>query len=58
MVYVAFVIDVLARGIIGWRIRSSMQTDFVLYTLEHALYPRQPERNGLVHRSHRGSHTC
>ena len=44
LVYVAFVIDVFARRIVGWRVSSSMQTDFVLDALEQALYARQPER--------------
>ncbi len=35
--YVAFVIDVLARCIVGWRVNRSMMTDFVLDSLEHAL---------------------
>lgn len=42
-VYVAFVIDVFARRIVGWRVSSSMHTDFVLDALEQALYARQPE---------------
>ena len=55
-VYVAFVIDVFARRIVGWRVSSSMQTDFVLDALEQALYARRGEREGdLVHHSDRGS---
>ena len=55
-VYVAFVIDVFARRIVGWRVSNSMQTDFVLDALEQALYARRPERDGaLVHHSDRGS---
>ena len=54
--YVAFVIDVYARRIVGWRVSSSMHTQFVLDALEQALYARQPERNGaLIHHSDRGS---
>ena len=54
--YVAFVIDVYARRIVGWRVSSSMRTDFVLDALEQALYARQPERDSsLVHHSDRGS---
>jgi len=50
--YVAFVIDVFARRIVGWRVSSSMHTDFVLDALEQALYARQPERDGaLIHHS-------
>ena len=55
-VYVAFVIDVFARRIVGWRLSSSMQTEFVLDALEQALYARQPERqDALIHHSDRGS---
>ena len=54
--YVAFVVDVFARRIVGWRTSSSMPTDFVLDALEQALYARQPERDSsLVHHSDRGS---
>jgi len=53
--YVAFVIDVYARRIVGWRVSSSMRTDFVLDALEQALYDRQPDRHELIHHSDRGS---
>lgn len=54
--YVAFVVDVFARRIVGWRVSSSMRTDFVLDALEQALYARQPERDdALIHHSDRGS---
>ena len=54
--YVAFVIDVFARRIVGWRGGSSMRTDLVLDALEQALYARQPERDGtLVCHSDRGA---
>jgi putative transposase len=54
--YVAFVIDVFVRRIVGWRVSSSMRTDFVLDALEQALYDRQPERSdALIHHSDRGS---
>ena len=45
--YVAFVIDVYARRIVGWRVSNSMHTDFVLDALEQALSARQPERDGV-----------
>ncbi len=55
-VYVAFVIDVFARRIVGWRVSRSMRTDFVLDALEQALYARQPERDdSLIHHSDTGS---
>ena len=54
--YVAFVVDVFARRIVGWRVSTSMTTDFVLDALEQALYARQPERDSsLIHHSDRGS---
>ena len=52
----AFVVDVFARRIVGRRVSSSMQTDFVLDALEQALYARRRERDGdLVHHSDSGS---
>jgi transposase InsO family protein len=54
--YVAFVIDVFARRIVGWRVSNSMKTDFVLDALEQALYARQPgHTDSLIHHSDRGS---
>jgi transposase InsO family protein len=53
---VAFTTDVYARRIVGWRVSTSMHTDFVLDALEQALYARQSERDAsLVHHSNRGS---
>ena len=55
-VYVAFVIDVFARRIVGWRVSSSLRTDFVLDALEQAIYARCDDTVGdLVHHSDRGS---
>ena len=52
----AFVVDVFARRIVGWRVSRSMRTYFVLDALEQALYPRQPERgSNLIHDSDRGA---
>ena len=54
--YVAFVVDVFARRIVGWRVSSTMATDFVLDALEQALYARQPDSDdALIHHSDRGS---
>ena len=54
--YVAFVVDVFARRIVGWRVSTTMITDFVLDALEQALYDRQPDpEDALVHHSDRGS---
>jgi len=55
-VYVAFVIDVFARRIVGWRVSASLATDFVLDALEQAIYDRRD--TGLaevVHHSDRGT---
>jgi len=53
--YVAFVIDVFARYIVGWRVSGSMRTDFVLDALNQALCDRRPLRKGgLIHHSDRG----
>jgi putative transposase len=54
VVYVAFVIDVFARRIVGWRASTSMRSDLVLDALEQALYDRETE-DGLIHHSDRGS---
>ena len=55
-VYVAFVIDVFARRIVGWRVSGSMTTQFVLDALEQAIRQRNPHGNkDLVHHSDRGS---
>jgi putative transposase len=53
-VYVAFVIDVFARRVIGWRVARSMQTDLVLDALEQALWSRS-NIDGVIHHSDRGS---
>ena len=54
-VYVAFVIDVFARRMVGWKVSSSARTDFVLDALEQALYARQPlGQNSLIHHRDRG----
>ncbi len=52
-VYVAFVIDVFARRIVGWRVGTSLRTDLTLDALEQALHAR-PDRTGLVHHSDHG----
>lgn len=52
--YVAFIIDVFARRIVGWKVSASARTDFVLDALEQALYARQPAQGELVHHSDRG----
>jgi transposase InsO family protein len=55
-VYTAFVIDVFARRIVGWRVSASLRTDFVLDALEQAIYDRcgHPPA-ALIHHSDRGT---
>ena len=52
--YVAFVIDVYARRIVGWKVSNSARTDFVLDALEQALHARRPAQGELIHHSDRG----
>jgi putative transposase len=54
-VYVAFVIDIFARRIVGWRASSSLRSDLALDALEQALYDRQDDSvDRLIHHSDRG----
>jgi putative transposase len=59
MVYVAFIFDVFSRRIVGWRAATSMTTDLVLDTLEHAIWTRQQagvsDLAGLIHHTDAGS---
>lgn len=54
MVFVAFVIDVFSRRIVGWRAMKNMRTDLILDALEQALWARGKPR-GVTHHSDRGS---
>ena len=51
--YVAFIIDVFAGIIVGWRVSASMETTFVLDALEQALWGRR--QFGTIHHSDKGS---
>lgn len=53
-VYVAFVVDVFSRRIVGWRAHTTMRTDLVLDALEQALHDRELDGRLVVH-SDRGS---
>ena len=56
--YVAFIVDVFSRFIVGWRVSRNMKTDFVLDALEQALCARKPDtsdNSGLIHHSDKGS---
>jgi transposase InsO family protein len=53
-VFVAFVIDVFSRMIVGWRVSRQMTADLTLDALEQALWARKV-KGGLIHHSDRGS---
>ena len=53
-VYVAFIVDVFARYIVGWQVSSSPNTQLVLDALEQALAARNPDKDRLTHHSDRG----
>ena len=59
MVYVAFILDVFSRRIVGWRAATSMTTELVLDTLEHAIWTRETDGvtdlSGLIHHTDAGS---
>lgn len=54
-VYVAFVIDVFSRFIVGWRVSNSLHAELALDALEMAIWRRQRDNlTGLIHHSDRG----
>jgi putative transposase len=55
IVYVAFVIDVYSRRVVGWRAATNMRTELVLDALEHALWARDGRLDGLICHSDAGS---
>jgi putative transposase len=54
MVYVAFIIDVFSRRIVGWRVRATMRTDLALNALEQALHDRETAARLVPHRDRGG----
>jgi len=52
--YLAIVLDVFSRRIVGWSMASNRHTELVLDALEMALSQRRPQ--GIVHHSDQGSH--
>lgn len=55
MRYVAFIIDVCSRYIVGWQVSRSLHTELALDALEQAIWSRGDDLDGLVHHSDRGS---
>jgi putative transposase len=55
-VYVAFIVDVFSRFVVGWQASRSLRTDLALDALEMALWARRAGRvHGLIHHSDRGA---
>ena len=52
-VYTAFVIDVFARAIAGWKVSKRMNTDMVMAALNQAIIDRNKLKN-VIHHSDRG----
>jgi putative transposase len=52
-VYLAMVLDVFSRKVVGWAMDTHMRTELMLQALEMAVTQRQP--NGVIHHSDRGS---
>jgi len=54
-VYVAFIVDVFSRYVVGWQASRSLRTDLALDALEMAIWARRGEHlDGLIHHSDRG----
>jgi transposase InsO family protein len=56
--YVAFVLDVFSRKIVGWQVSTSLRTDLALDALDMGLWARQrvgQDVTGLIHHSDRGA---
>lgn len=52
--YLAFILDVYSRKVVGWAMANHLRTDLVVDALEMALLRRKPEA-GLIHHTDRGS---
>ena len=54
-VYVAFIVDVFSRYVVGWQASRSLRTDLALDALEMAIWARRGDHlDGLIHHSDRG----
>jgi putative transposase len=52
-IYVALIIDVFSRMIVGWQVSRSLHTDLALDAFEQAIWRRDERLEGLVHHSDR-----
>jgi putative transposase len=55
ILYLAVVLDVFSRKVVGWQMADTMTTDLVLSALEMGLWRRDVVRDGLIHHSDKGS---
>jgi transposase InsO family protein len=55
MVYLAVVLDLFSRRVVGWTIADHMRAELVLEALDRALSTREVAQHKLVHHSDRGS---
>ncbi len=53
--YLAVVIDVFSRRILGWALTTHLRTELALEALEMAIWTRNDDLNGLIHHADRGS---
>ena len=54
-VYLAVVLDLFSRKVVGWSISESLATPLVSTTLRNAIEARKPDTKSLLHHSDRGS---
>lgn len=54
-VYLACVLDLFSRKIVGWTISKSLETPLVSQALRNAIHSRRPDTTKLLHHSDRGS---
>ena len=52
--YLAFILDVYSRKVVGWSMASHLRTELVVDALEMALWRRSPDA-GLIHHTDRGA---
>lgn len=53
-VYLAVVIDLFSRKVVGWAMRDRLTTPLVAAAMQHAIEQRQPKGGSLLHHSDRG----
>ena len=55
--YLAVIIDLYSRRVIGWAVSNRLKKDLAIRALQRAINLRQPPK-GCIHHSDRGSHYC